>query len=503
MKLGALLFIVVYLLVLGALGWFAERRRKAPLSIEEFFIASGQIGPLHSFLTALATGFSAFTFLGAVGLAYDLGFDGLVLAGGAMVFTVPTVVLVGKRLWALGKQRGYVTPADFLADRFPSHLVRLLVAAIAVVFAFFYVQVQLVGTGYIIDVLTGDLVSYEMAVVIMAALMLFYVTLGGMRAVVWTDAVQAVLLVGGMLVIAGYVLSQQGLIREGAEAQANVYSSELPTLYLWTVAVGYGLSVAVWPQYYVRYFAARDRKGVFSIGIANDIGSILLLTFLIAMIGFAGVALFPNVAPDTVTVQFIQALPLVLAWPMAAAGTAAAQSTADSILLTSSSIGTKDIYVRYSRRATGGSRDARLVARGLTAVLTVVAMVAALQPPELILRYVLDLSYPGFLLLLPPTVAGLFWRRATTAGAVAGMLGGLVTIALTTFTWPDALNIYPGIWGLVVNCVLLVAVSLVTSRVDAQRVEQIHGFLDSVDYDAIETDSVARAREADLGAASR
>lgn len=499
MELAALVFIIGYLVTLLLIGVIAERRSPGTPDIKEFFIASGRVGPVHAFLTALATGFSAFTFLGGVGLAYGLGLDGLVLAGGALVLNTPAVVLVGKRLWALGKRYSYLTPSDFLADRFPSSTMRVLVAAIAVVFSFFYIQVQFVGMGFVISVLTGDLIAYSQAVVIVGLLTLLYVALGGMRAVIWTDALQAVLLIVGMLVIAAYALATTDITSVATTEQSKIFRTELSTLYLWTVSVGYGLSVAVWPQYYVRYFASRDRKGVFGIGVANDIGCILLLTLLAAIIGFAGIAVFPDIAADTVTIRFVQAMPLLLAVPMAAAATAAAQSTADSILLTVSSIGTKDVYMPLSATARSNPRRATRAARLMTVVLAIVAMLAALQPPELILKYVLDLAYPGFLLLLPPTVAGLYWRRATTAGAISGLCTGLVAIMLTTFVWSDALDVYPGIWGLVVNSLALVLVSLATPPPSPEVVERIHGFLATADYPALEAEAARELVPGDAG----
>src|SRR5699024_6576385 len=297
-------------------------------------------------------------------------------------------------------------------------------------------------------------IPYKLAVVAIAAVLLFYVTIGGMRAVIWTDAVQAVMLVLGMIVIAIFVATDSTYINQAVNTQSNIYRSEMPTTYLWTLSAGYALSMPMWPHLYQRFFAARDRKGAFSIGLSNDLGSIFLLTLGAAIIGYAGVGAFPDAVPDTITALFIKALPLGIAMPMAAAGTAAAMSTADSILLTSSAIGTKDVYIHY-KGTTTDAQDSRIIARILTSVLMLIALVAALQPPELILQYVIDLAYPGFLLLLPPTIAGLYWRRATGVGAVAGMLSGLVTLVLTTFVWENALDIYPGIWGLVVSSIVL------------------------------------------------
>src|SRR5699024_297015 len=349
MNIGAAVFIIGYMLILGILGWVVEKRRTANFSLSEYFIAGGNVGFTQSFLTALATGFSAFTFLGGIGLAYDLGIDGLILGGGAAVACTPAVVLIGKKLWALGKKYQYITPSDFLADRFKSSSVRISTAAIFILFSFFYIQVQIVGTGYIISVLTGHLISYNLAILLVGVITAFYVCLGGMRAVIRTDAIQAILLFCGLLVTAGFaILADPAATTNAVDPHHELAQSNLSTLYLWTTCIGYGISICVWPQFYVRYFTARNRSSVFSIGLANDLGMIVLLGLLAAIIGFAGVSIFPDIQADKTTIRFIELLPIVLAWPMAAAGTAAAQSTADSILITVSSIAVKDFYVSLS-----------------------------------------------------------------------------------------------------------------------------------------------------------
>ncbi len=484
--IGALIFIILYFLALIGFGIWGQRRTTS--EVRDFFVAKGQIGTVLLFMTSLATGFSAFTFVGAIGLGYSLGINGLILAGGALIFATPGVVWVGKRIWALGKKYGYITPSDFLADRFNSPVIRILVALIAVGFSFFYIQVQLVGMGHIISVLTGDLIAYRTAVVISALLIGVYVAIGGMRAVVYSDVLQGILLTLGLLVLSvfavGYIVD--GAMKEAATAAPAVNQITLSPLYLWTVSVGYGLSVCVWPQFLVRYFAAKRVKGVFTVGVANDAGSIVLLTVFAGFISYVGVTVFKDIAPDTVTVNFIKLLPLALAWPMAAAGAAAAQSTADSILLMCAGVYTKDIHASYiSPKAS--EKQLSLVGHIVTVVLIVLAMVAALSPPESLLKVVLNLAYPGYLLLLPVSVAAVWWRRATTPAAIAALFVGLVTLVFTIFIWPDALNIYSGVWGFVTSSIALVVVSLLTRPPAQGVIDRIHNYLDSeADYAAIE-----------------
>jgi SSS family solute:Na+ symporter len=389
-----------------------------------------------------------------------------------------------------------VTPSDLLGDRFNSSVVRVLVAAIAIIFSFFYIQVQLVGIGYIINVLTDELISYQLAIFITAILVALYVALGGFRAVVYTDALQAILLVAGLLILSilAYQYALQGAILDATDEAPRIYQIQSAPLYLWTVSVGYGLSVAVWPHLLVRYFGARNLRGVFSVGFANDLGSILLLTLFAGLIGYTGITVFPGVEPDTVTIQFIQALPVLLAAPMAAAGAAAAMSTADSILLTVGSIYVKDIHAQFVQPGIS-QRRLVVIARIATVILTALATIAAINPPDLLLQYVLDLSFPGFLLLLPVTAAAIYWRRATSQGAISALVAGLITLVLTTFVWPDALNIYPGIWGLAVNSVVLVVVSLLTPPTDKEVTDRIYGFLGSVDYKALELEEPEHQEE--------
>ena len=71
---------------------------------------------------------------------------------------------------------------------------------------------------------------------------------------------------------------------------------------------------------------------------------------------------------------------------------------------------------------------------------------------------------PGYAQLFPALVAGLFWKRANREGAIFGTLGGFVTLLLTSLVWKNPLGVTPLLWSLIVNCILLVGISLVTAK---------------------------------------
>src|SRR5699024_2777423 len=113
--------------------------------------------------------------------------------------------VVGKRIWFLGKKFNYVTPSDLLGDFYNNEKVRIIVGLIVIIFTIPYLQIQLTGGAYLIEVASGGVIRFLLAELLFYAVIITYVWVGGMRAVAWTDIIYGALLFFGLLFVGFYI----------------------------------------------------------------------------------------------------------------------------------------------------------------------------------------------------------------------------------------------------------------------------------------------------------
>ncbi|TDA38030.1 MAG: hypothetical protein DSO08_04840 [Candidatus Methanomethylicota archaeon] len=492
---SALVAIIVFFLILAWISW--RGYRKTEESVEDHFIARGTIGALVIFLTSLATAYSAFTFLGGPGYIYNKGIAGLIILVGIAPLTFPLMTQIGQRVWLLGKVYNYVTPADLLTDRYPSKWVRAITALICIVFPIFYIGVQYTGCGYIMNVLTGGMVPYELGVIITGVFMSVYIALGGMRAVAWGDVLMAVLLVFGMAAIAAFGVATVGLdlFQKAYAVKPQAFVISMDPVLVWTITIGSALSLPVWPQLWTKYYATKNQRGTWGIGFGEQFGEVFVLGLCAILIAVSGMVLFPGLVgaeADRLTVLIASMMPIWLIGPIALAALAAALSTADAISLMIASVFTRDIYQKLINPKVS-EKTAGRVGRILCFVISFLALIFALNPPGMIVDIILDLSWPGVLVMLPPLLGALFWRRANTAGGLGSLILGLAAVLATTYVWNTPFNIYQGIWGFIFGIIGLVVFSLATKPPEPQVVEKFHGLLEKVPIRKIRTAEELRA----------
>src|SRR5699024_1093976 len=104
----------------------------------------------------------------------------------------------------------YVTPSDLLGEFYNSEKMRILVGFIVVVFTVPYLQIQLTGGAYLIQVASGDVIPFWLSVLLFYVVIIIYVWVGGMRAVAWTDIIYGALLFFGLLFAGFYIAGEVG-----------------------------------------------------------------------------------------------------------------------------------------------------------------------------------------------------------------------------------------------------------------------------------------------------
>jgi len=192
---------VVFVILTLFITW---RAAKTTTSSASFYNAGGQITGLQNGAAIAGDFMSAASFLGITGLIFLGGFDGLILSLGAFGAWPVLMFLFAKRVRNLGSY----TFVDVVSQRLARKRIRVVAALGTITVVVLYLIAQMVGAGKLIQLLFG--LPYEMAVVIVSALVLAYVAFGGMLATTWVQIIKAVLLLAGVTLIAILVLAEVG-----------------------------------------------------------------------------------------------------------------------------------------------------------------------------------------------------------------------------------------------------------------------------------------------------
>lgn len=482
--------IFVYLLATIVIGVVANKKLSS--NLEDFLLYGREAGFIVLYLTVVATFHSAFAFLGSGGFFYTHGI-GFWMAGTWTVLVGGITYTLGTRIWALGKEFGYITPADMLADFYESEAVRVLVAIVSVVFTILYIQVQAQGLGYILSVASGDRISFELGTLILLVVAAAYLMAGGLRAVYWTDVIQGVWMyiavwVGALVLtyklFGGPVALWQRVLAERPDLLSLPGPEGFFTPGMWvgmTIALSFGIIFQ--PHMMIRYYTAASAKTLKMLGATTPI---YLMTLYIpaAMVGLGGALILPDLAiPDRIFPELLfQHAPAWLTGMILAGATAAAMSTLDSILHSNMTVLTRDVYQRYiakERSAAHYINVGRLFVLGLL----VIGYILSVSSFDFLVTLV-TLSGAGALQLMPGVIGVCYpsSRLTTRVGVLAGISAGLATLYLTRVVIPRPLDMHEAVWSLAVNFAVTWVVSRLTDPPSTATVDRIHGAVEAFVY---------------------
>lgn len=484
------LVIALYLGVTLAVGLLSGRG--ASDSVQGYVAGDRSFNLLVMYFVTGAMVFSAFAFLGGPGFAYGRGAAAFYILGyGALGFA--PFYWLGPRAARVGRRHGFVTQAQLVTGRFPSKWLSVGLAVMSVAAFVPYITLQMRGAGIVIEVVTEGHIPLWLGAAGAYAIVVLYVLKGGVAAVGWTNTFQGVI----MLVIAwtfGLWLPMElyggvGPMFERLAAEAP-RMLELPGLGTPTTAEDGGtpwtwgaysssilvsaIGVTMWPHLFMKAFTAKNEDTLRRTVVLFPTFQLFLIP--IFLIGFAGI-LVPGLTldnPDYILPELIltTGLPPIIVGLFCAGALSASMSTGDALLHAAASITVEDGVgpLRENRPLTDAQQ--RTLMRWLVVVLGVVAYGFALDPDSSLVVLLLS-AYGLIAQLAPPVWAALYWKRATTAGVLAGFVAGCAT-ALHFFYWSGQKpwGIHEGILGLLVHVPVLVIVSLMTQRQSDEELER-------------------------------
>lgn len=477
-------FLSAYLLSLILVGWIGYRARRED-TLSDFYLAGSGFGLIVLFLTLYATQYSGNTLFGYTGKAYRIGFS-WIMSVQFMTAIIVCYLLIAPRLYQKARERGYITPVDYLQDRFASGAISILATIILIVVLSNYLLAQLMAMGRAMQGMseTQPDLAYQYGVILLTLIIVIYGTLGGIRAVAWTDAIQGLVLLLGFGILITLVVKQYGHI---SSVTNQILTSGDPLIVekakppdadrlreWFSYIVMIGLGSVLYPQAIQRLYAARSAKVLrWSLAI---MAFMPLMTALIAtMIGVYAIVNIPGLegaASDQVLARIlgeIQQGSVFGYWLVVlllAAILAAMMSTADSALLSISSMLSNDIYGRYIRpQATQAelTRVGKYVSWVLIALLVWLAIILRNHASLLSL---LDRKFDLLVQLVPGFMLGLRWARLSAGPVLIGMVVGVavsLVVAFGDFTFVENGKIagfHPGLFGLLINGAIAVFGSL-------------------------------------------
>lgn len=464
--------LIVYLGILAALAIWSRRETH---TLSGFYIAGKKLPYWVVAFSTNATGESGWLLLGLSGMGYAVGMQAYWVVVGHILGIAAAWWIVARRLKKFGDETDSITAPDILAAKFVDHwhLIRGFAVAIILVMVTTYVTAQMVATGKAFSSFLG--MEYATGVIVGAIFVIGYTFVGGYKAVCYTDVVQGVLMLLGLIAVPAAAIIASG---GWGEVQTNLMYQDPALVDMFAVSDGVrpawiaiasfiaiGLPFMGVPQLLVRYMSAEDDGQIKKARIVSMVVLVFFTTGAVTA-GVAGRALFPGLddAETIFPVISNNLFPAVISGMLMVVVLSAIMSTVDSLLLLASSAVVRDTY----QKIIGTSKSEETLSnygKIVTIVIGIVAVVMGIQEPRLIFDFVLA-SWSGLGSAFGPVVVGiLYYKRITWAGVLSGMLGGFAA-SVVWLTWfkDDFHGLYEAIPGFIAGFILTYGVSWLTSK---------------------------------------
>lgn len=465
--------LALYAIAIFSICIYLSARKTKRDSLKSFYLSGGGLGALLLFFTLYATQYSGNTVIGYAPKAYRLGY--------AWFQSIPFFIMViigyllfAPRLHVLAKKYNFVTPSDWLNKRFnykPLTLLGTLLMCYALVN---YLLEQLVAMGHAISGLTAGAIPYFYGVIFLVIIMLTYEWLGGMKAVAIADTINGIMLIIGVIGLLTLALKNFGNLGDAAQfisvnAPSKIGVPNLQTNISWiSIYILVGIGAAVYPHAIQRIYAAESERT-----LKKSLRRMTWMPFITAgavfVIGIIGIKVFPDLDKSS-SEKLVGMLANVIAskstfnyWMMMILYTGvvgAIMSTADSVILSLSSLISNDLYGRFFNK--DASEKQKVFWGKIIGIIAVLILLFIAWNPPGTLYEIFVLKFEILIQIAPAFLIGLYWSKLNKKSVFLGMIVGAVIASTMTFTGHKKFyGVYGGVIGLAVNALVCVVGSLV------------------------------------------
>ena len=455
------MFFVFIVATMGITKWAASKTKSA----SDFYTAGGGITGFQNGLAIAGDYMSAASFLGISGMIFLHGFDGMIYAIGFLVGWPIILFLMAEKLRNLGK----FNFTDIAAYRLDEQKIRILAACGSLTVVTFYLIAQMVGAGKLIELLFH--IPYAWSVVIVGALMIVYVTFGGMLATTWVQIIKAVLLLSGVTFIAIMVLSHYGFSFLALATEAvNIHPKHDAILNpgpfvkdpVSAISLGLALMLgtAGLPHILMRFFTVNNAKearksvvyatafiGYFYIiiGVVGLGATVFLLSPEAAMYFKGGVIDMKNIigGNNMAAVHLSHALggDVFLGF-IAAVSFATILAVVSGLTLAASNSIAHDLYAIVIRKGKATDEEEMKVSKRTVLVIGIVAILLGFAFENQNIAFMVGLAFAlAASANFPILILSIYWSKLTTRGAFIGGFMGLITaivlVVLSKTVWVD------------------------------------------------------------------
>ncbi len=464
-----LIFVVITLVITY---WAATRTKTAT----DFYAAGRGITGLQNGMAIAGDYMSAASFLGIAALVYMNGFYGLIFSVGWLVGWPIILFLVAERLRNLGKY----TYADVVSFRLKQGPIRIMAAISSLIVVIWYLIGQAVGAGQLLHTLVPQ-VSYRESIVVVGALIIIYVTFGGMKATTWVQIIKAGLLLGGATLMALGVMSHEGFSFEKLFSDAvaihpkhlDIMKSVVPigakANPIESISLGLTLmfGTAGLPHILMRFFTVTDAKAARKSVLYGTcfIGFFYILTFII---GFGAIVMVANqpayvadISKSILALKGGGSMPAVYLSHaiggdfflgfIAAVAFATILAVVSGLTLAGASALSHDIYASVIKKGKASEKEEVWVSKMSVIGLGIIAVLLGIAFEKQNVAYIVALTFSiAACTNFPILVLSIFWRGLTTRGAVlggyTGILGSIGLLIIGPTVWTKVLGMGPAIF---------------------------------------------------------
>jgi len=428
---------IVYAGIMLWIGYIVSRSTHSPT---DFFLANRSLKAWVTAVSSTASSESAWAVLGTVGLAYKDGLSALWFFPGCLLGYGLNWFFVAERLRKYSREKKIITIPDYLETHFTdnTHLIRIISVIIIFACMMAYIAAQFLAIGKTFDAIFD--IPHLVSIPIGGTIIIIYTMMGGFRAVAWTDFIQGLIMVVGLVVLSLAAVIELGgfsviaqKVNEAAPTALTLMGGKTIPVFLGSMVglLGIGLGYPGQPHVITRYMAAKDSKTIKKgMWIAFGWGTLMYSSAI--LLGICGQVLFPGLADaeHLFPIAAENLLPVFFTAIVLTGVLAAIMSTVSSQIIVAASAIAHDIYNKVIHVSLTSSQIIK-ISRLTIFVIGLGAMLVALMDTRVIFWFVL-FAWSGLGASFGPVILfTLYSKKITRNGAIGGMLTGF----FTTITW--------------------------------------------------------------------